>query len=264
MPWPDIFLKTRKPPPKPEPSPAEAAPAVAPAAPDVPAASPPSEVTPAALSDAASTTPASAPGFVAVTPPPQPGPTPIPPQPPLIQPVPSGATGNPTPPAQLSIPKPSSMDRSTKTIPALHGVVLRPPAATTRTPTQHAPLKNIEQLMAEADPVKTLSQTGSVRLLKRTLPEPHTGPAAGPFTSPPIASLPKSAAPLPKPIAPGAIAASADAPPITPAPAPAMSVPTPPPFPSFDPTPKSAAAFPPASAPVTPPPVVAAGGLCAP
>ncbi|MEJ0000146.1 MAG: hypothetical protein WDO13_13835 [Verrucomicrobiota bacterium] len=71
----------------------------------------------------------------------------------------------------------------------MHGVVLRPPVRPTtgRLPTAAAPaesLKNIEQLMNEADPVKTLSQTGSVRMLKRLTSE---APALRP---PGVAALP--------------------------------------------------------------------------
>jgi hypothetical protein len=74
----------------------------------------------------------------------------------------------------------------TRTLPVMHGVVLRP---LTRSggkltfPTPPAePIKNIEQLMTEADPVKTLSQTGSVRMLKRLSPE---APALRPPGTPP-------------------------------------------------------------------------------
>jgi RNase P/RNase MRP subunit p29 len=63
-------------------------------------------------------------------------------------------------------------------------------------------MKNIEQLMAEADPVRTLSQTGSVRLLKRLAPDPakDTGPIEMP-TKPPSAKAEPipSNAPLPHP-----------------------------------------------------------------
>jgi RNase P/RNase MRP subunit p29 len=77
-----------------------------------------------------------------------------------------------------------------RTIPALHGVVLRPPARLAPTvtgPPSKPPVKNIEQLMAEADPVRTLSQTGSIRLLKRLTPD-----SSGP--KPPITLRPPSTA----------------------------------------------------------------------
>jgi len=78
----------------------------------------------------------------------------------------------------------------TRTLPVMHGVVLRP---LTRSggkltfpvpPTE--PIKNIEQLMTEADPVKTLSQSGSVRMLKRLSPDaPTPAPALRPPGTPP-------------------------------------------------------------------------------
>ena len=55
----------------------------------------------------------------------------------------------------------------------MHGVVLRPPSQASLPAEPAPPMKNIDQLMAEADPVRTLSQTGSVRLLKRLTPDPN-------------------------------------------------------------------------------------------
>jgi RNase P/RNase MRP subunit p29 len=125
----------------------------------------------------------------------------------------------------------------------MHGVVLRPPArlATSTgalpnpnaTPAEPAParstspLKNIEQLMAEADPVHTLRQTGNVRILKplahetaqiKGPPETHAKPV-------PIKSEPSPAS-----------AASSPAEPVVPAsPSSPASAWTPPPFPAFPP-----------------------------
>jgi len=62
-------------------------------------------------------------------------------------------------------------------------------------------MKNIEQLMAEADPVKTLRQTGSIHLLKRLAPNP----AAPPVAPKPVAPVPGSSTPpLPAPPVPAA------------------------------------------------------------
>jgi RNase P/RNase MRP subunit p29 len=68
-------------------------------------------------------------------------------------------------------------------------------------------MKNIEQLMAEADPVRTLSQTGSIRMLKRLAPE--SAPAKGPVETPAESAAMKpepgplsAVAPPPGPVAP--------------------------------------------------------------
>jgi RNase P/RNase MRP subunit p29 len=144
------------------------------------------------------------------TPPPLPTP---PPEAPKIQEPPPSST--PTrPPVSGMSPRPSVEPltaaaikaasvraEGTRTLPVMHGVVLRP---LTRTggkltfPTPPVePIKNIEQLMNEADPVKTLSQTGSVRMLKRLSPEaPALRP---PGTPPPIRA--EDIAPEPAPAA---------------------------------------------------------------
>jgi RNase P/RNase MRP subunit p29 len=81
-------------------------------------------------------------------------------------------------------------ERGTRTIPVTHGVVLRPSARVVIGPPAEpvTPMKNIEQLMAEADPVKTLRQTGSIHLLKRLAPDP----AAPPVPLTPAAPAPAS------------------------------------------------------------------------
>ncbi len=184
MPWPDIFFKAKK---RPEPE-------VPP-----PLPSPTPEVAKAG----------------------EPPPSPAPSKPPPLEQVPRPAS-QPLPPPALKAPSLSA--RSTRTLPVVHGVILRPPArpATGRLTipsTSSEPMKNIEQLMAEADPVKTLSQTGSVRMLKRLTPEaPALRP---PGTPPPIRAeqppLPAPAAtpapvavpvsvPAPSAVAPGAVA----------------------------------------------------------
>jgi RNase P/RNase MRP subunit p29 len=94
------------------------------------------------------------------------------------------------------------VEKGTRTLPAMHGVVLRPPGrlatgvlptvAPTASPRLTAPLKNIEQLMAEADPVHTLSQTGNLRMLKRLTPE------SAPIKSEPGPS--SAASPPPEPV----------------------------------------------------------------
>jgi RNase P/RNase MRP subunit p29 len=79
----------------------------------------------------------------------------------------------------------------TRTLPATHGVVLRPPA---RLAVPAAPLKNIEQLMAEADPLHTLRQTGNLRILKPAAPEsaPPKAPTETPAEPAPMKSEPIS------------------------------------------------------------------------
>jgi RNase P/RNase MRP subunit p29 len=133
------------------------------------------------------------------------------------------------------------MEKGTRTLPAMHGVVLRPPArlATGTLPTiapassarLTAPLKNIEQLMAEADPVHTLRQTGNIRLLKPLTHEsvPAKGPTETPVEPAPVKSelVPSIAASSsPEPVSP-----APDSPPPEPAKAgsvPALQTPPPP------------------------------------
>jgi RNase P/RNase MRP subunit p29 len=123
------------------------------------------------------------------------------------QPLPPVLPQRPTAPPPLpGVKPPTQPERSTRTIPVVHGVLLRPPtrpvtgrlAFPTAAP---EPIKNIEQLMAEADPVRTLSQTGSVRLLKRLSPEGPTPKPAG--TIPAIRFEPVTPAPasIPTPAA---------------------------------------------------------------
>jgi nicotinate-nucleotide--dimethylbenzimidazole phosphoribosyltransferase len=195
MPWPDIFFKAKK---RPET--------------DVPPPFPllPPEVAkpPAPLPPVPSKTQALAP-------------VPAPTKPPPMSQVPRLPT-EPLPAAALKAPTQSQ--RSTRTLPVVHGVILRPPARPstgrlTVSSTPAEPMKNIEQLMAEADPVKTLSQTGNVRMLRRLVPE-------APALRPPGTPLPIRAE---------NIQASAPAP--SPAPAPVMTPPQPippaSPWPSF-------------------------------
>jgi RNase P/RNase MRP subunit p29 len=175
MAWPDLFWKSKKPKPAPE--------AVPPAEPSRDAAKP----------------------VVAE------------PQPPTIKPVPATATVSgpnapavpvvPVPPvapvaAPITVPEPVKIEpkvevKAAPTIPATHGVVLRPP--TGRTVQANAslpqiappravnpakapePMRNIEELMAEADPVQTLRQTGNVRVLAPlSASVPETAPLAPP------------------------------------------------------------------------------------
>jgi RNase P/RNase MRP subunit p29 len=137
------------------------------------------------------------------------------PHPPQIQPLPA-ELGPQAVPAAPTDP----VGRGTRTLPAMHGVILRPPVgpvppepAALETPAPEAPtrptssfrrLKNIEQLMAEADPVRTLRESGNVRMLKRLAPEP--GPAKAPAETPaeptPGSTGGLAAAPLPQPAAP--------------------------------------------------------------
>jgi RNase P/RNase MRP subunit p29 len=140
--------------------------------------------------------------------------------------VPRPAT-QPLPPPHLKAPSVSA--RSTRTIPVVHGVILRPPTrpATGRLTipsSPNEPMKNIEQLMAEADPVKTLSQTGSIRMLKRLSPE---APALRPPGTPPPIRAENLAPPTPAP--PPVPPPLADTPVIEPA----KAVATPSPWPSF-------------------------------
>jgi RNase P/RNase MRP subunit p29 len=112
---------------------------------------------------------------------------------------------------------------ATPTLPATHGVVLRPPTGRTLAtgtgtpqiappraltpPRPSEPLKNIEQLMAEADPVQTLRQTGNVRVLK-----PLNAAETGPVDSILLAAIAK-----PAPVKPEIV------PPVTVAPVPAAT-----------------------------------------
>jgi RNase P/RNase MRP subunit p29 len=186
MPWPDIFFPRAK--------------KTQPVADSTPPASTPTPETPAPV--AAESAPATA------LPPTLPGsPQPIAPQP-LLSGDKFSAEQKKLEPV---IPAKPSLDRSTRTIPAMHGVVLRGPGSATKSvpATPPAPLKNIEQLMAEADPVRALSQTGSIRLLKRSASDAvqlkGTGSAAtetGGLPSVSAASLPTTQTPPPKTIAP--------------------------------------------------------------
>ena len=117
------------------------------------------------------------------------------PKAPESKPAPASASPDPAP----------TTERSTRTIPVTHGVVLRPSARVVIGPpaggAAPAPMKNIEQLMAEADPVKTLRQTGSIHLLKRLAPDP----AAPPVAPKSVAPVPGSSTPpLPAPPVPAA------------------------------------------------------------
>jgi RNase P/RNase MRP subunit p29 len=110
-----------------------------------------------------------------------------------------------TPPEQAPAPAepaPTS-DRSTRTIPVTHGVVLRSPARVVIGPPAEgatpAAIKNIEQLMTEADPVKTLRQTGSIHLLKRLAPDPNAPPVTSKPTTPVPGNTPP---PFPAPASP--------------------------------------------------------------
>ncbi len=161
------------------------------------------------------------------------------PQPPAIKPVPAALGPQAATPAPLKAGA-MPMTTSTRTLPAMHGVVLRPPdrlAKTTSTmkiaplnaaptgppPARPAsPMKNIEQLMAEADPVHTLRQTGSIRLLKRLTPETAS-----------IKALTETPA-QPSSIKPETNPSTATTPPSEPIAAALPAVPwTPPPFPAF-------------------------------
>jgi len=133
------------------------------------------------------------------------------PQPPTIKPVPAALGPQP------ATAKPEIGGTGPRTLTATHGVVLRPPsglttlgtspqAATPRpAPTEPTrsplPMKNIEQLMMEADPVKTLRQTGNIRILKpltgeheitkesKEAPPAATSPSATPPSEPAPARL---------------------------------------------------------------------------
>ncbi len=176
-----------------------------------------------------------------------------PPQPPTIKPVPATATvtgPNVTPPAApVAVPtpvaapipvpgpvkaEPKAEVTATRTIPAQHGVVLRPPTGRTvqasasipqiqppramTPPKPPEPMKNIEQLMAEADPVQTLRQTGNVRILA---PLSASVPETGPLEPP----QPAKAIPTPtkiKPIRPAPVGAIPPAAHLAPVPTPAF------------------------------------------
>jgi RNase P/RNase MRP subunit p29 len=95
-------------------------------------------------------------------------------------------------------------------------------------------MKNIEQLMAEADPVRTLSQTGSVRMLKRLSPDPASMKA---LTETPPQNAPVKLEPPSSSVGAPPSAPAAPASPNSPA-----SAWTPPPFPTFKPAAISVAA----------------------
>jgi len=141
MPWPDIFFKAKKP------AETQAPPSPPPEAPKI------------------------------VEPPPSPAPSKAPPADQIPRP-----SSQPLPMPKIQVA--SASDRGTRTFPVMHGVVLRPvtrpSGRVSLAPPPPEPIKNIEQLMTEADPVKTLSQTGSIRLMKRLTPET---PALRPPTS---------------------------------------------------------------------------------
>jgi RNase P/RNase MRP subunit p29 len=164
--------------------------------------------------------------------------------PPSIKPVP--VMVKPSPAMVPQPPPPAPVETGTRTLPAMHGVILRSPSrqASTMSPpgpgqatpagsAPPAPIKNVEQLMAEADPVRTLSQTGSVRMLKRLTPEPT--PAKGPTELPPVIQGSakvqiETAGPLPIKPQPSPVS-----PPTSLPPSPATAAPLPPPFPAFKP-----------------------------
>lgn len=169
------------------------------------------------------------------------------PQPPSIKPLPAGLAPQPAIAAQQ--PQPASgaasapasgttgpMQVSTRTLPAMHGVVLRPPQRLTSTtmplpsPTAKpstrntAPLKNIQQLMEEADPLSTLNQTANLAALQRKLAEAAAS-ASGVQSASGAPVAPTNPAKSTTPIKP-------------PLPAPTTSPAsawTPPPFPAFQP-----------------------------
>jgi RNase P/RNase MRP subunit p29 len=82
--------------------------------------------------------------------------------------------------------------------------VASPNAPQSAPPTPAAPLKNIEQLMAEADPVQTLRQTGNLRVLGPLI----AGPDA---PKPPKTGIPESISKLPESSSPAAPAAKVTA-----------------------------------------------------
>jgi len=229
MPWPDIFFKGRKSRPASEAPPSLKTP-------------PPAETLKPVDATAAETKALH----------PKPAPSPVQTAtPPAIKPVP--VVVKPTPAMVPQPPKPIPVEAGTRTLPAMHGVVLRPPtrmASTTvslSVPGQNAPprttepIKNIEQLMAEADPVRTLSQTGSVRMLKRLTPEPAT---AKRLTEPPGSvgaptnTQAETTGPLPikpQPSLSSSIAPSRPPPAASIPPTPRVSLDVPPPFPTFQP-----------------------------
>jgi RNase P/RNase MRP subunit p29 len=164
----------------------------------------------------------------------------------------------------------------------MHGVLLRPPGRTVTSsgampigsapPSTAAPLKNIEELMAEADPMKT----GAVRMVDRSQTTPNSVAPAPTVSIPngptpaslknaglspvPTPSVPKKAEPLP----PGAVL------PAQPVPSPGaagspsakigVSNPTliPPPFPAFRPA-VSSALYPLSEAKSTEPRILSSG-----
>jgi hypothetical protein len=169
------------------------------------------------------------------------------PQPPIIQPVPpeamaSGST-SPAPiksePIRFEPPKieppnveplkpePIRAETSTKTLPAMHGVVLRPPARLSQPAIPTPPLKNLEQLRAEADPARALANNGGLRMLKPGEIDPAKGPAPIPAATPAPVGYVQPPVGSPAPVTP---------PMASPVAAPVASAP--PPFPSFAPAPR--------------------------
>jgi RNase P/RNase MRP subunit p29 len=227
MPWPDIFFKARRKP-------------VASPEPDVSV-----EVAPEGPANGLANDPGA---DLAATP--EAAPLPISKPPPLRTTSPSQTPSLPMPPPLMKDPPPP--DRDTRTIPVVHGVVLRPPtgrlvrAASGSAPApapSPKPLKNIEQLMAEADPVRALSQSGGLRMVRRVAPEslardaqvPGPGPSAVPVKTE-VITLPdvpqQVSSPLATPTAPPPPPASA--PVIDPA-ARSAPMPAPSPWPTFQP-----------------------------
>jgi RNase P/RNase MRP subunit p29 len=129
----------------------------------------------------------------------------------------------------------SQRAEGTRTLPVVHGVVLRPLTRSggklTFPAPQPEPIKNMEQLMTEADPVKTLRQTGSVHMVRHLSPEALA--QQPPSSTPPIRAeslqapepAPASAAPVIAP--PKAIEAGSPWPSFAAKDAPAPSVPKP-------------------------------------
>ena len=164
--------------------------------------------------------------------------------PPEIKPVPVvvATKAAPTPAPQKNA---LEEETATPTLSAAHGIVLRPPVwpsvpakdapndPATAAPADPAPyssaVKNIEELMAEADPLRAISQTSAIRLLKRSAPEtdasngksktlaestpaksePNPASAASASPTTPVATATIAAPPAPK---------TAPTPPPTPAP----------------------------------------------
>jgi RNase P/RNase MRP subunit p29 len=118
----------------------------------------------------------------------------IPPDAPAIKPIPVrleiDAAKIPDEPVKIPSIRTASPETSTRTLPAMHGVVLRPPASVAKPPPMPAatsaasqgpaaPIKSMEQLMAEADPMRALSQSGGVHLTKRSALDPEPANRGG-------------------------------------------------------------------------------------